>query len=409
MTELNGSSAKAAVRQLDVSGVMKFLPEASAKKVVRALLKQMSGSSTLLQKEFGITMAATASAVRKVNLALAMSAEFEQRSLSVSSTLTNEGQTRQQKRDYDGFVRDVLKDEHGGGRVSLLDKCLELDIDLKTLIEESTAEQDSLDYTDQGVGASAVNKQRSDARSAGVILRQNGWENIAARVEAHVQAVQQKKGNSPPFTVSTTCVRRYCFARHAGSAWAKECSGFAEVNHGRVTSKAHGFNIDGHHTHAGVRMWEECYTELAAHALFRYWDDHAKFEADKKRGYGQNATVKLMKETKVHPYSDMGAALGGGKVVTNSILVYGGSAADGSGPRGMGRDQQAYAVSRLEHERRSTPVQQLNDWWFLQESDDVLRTLVDSTALLFSLSDGGWDHQVRHQVGRLQAPRVLIK
>ena len=93
-----------------------------------------------------------------------------------------------------------------------------LEIDLKTLVEDSTAELDSHDYSDQGVGAVAVNKQRSGARSAGVIMRQTGWANIAARVQARVQQVQEEKGDSPPFNVLTTCIRWYCFARHAGSA-----------------------------------------------------------------------------------------------------------------------------------------------------------------------------------------------
>jgi hypothetical protein len=57
--------------------------------------------------------------------------------------------------------------------------------------------------------------------------------------------------------------------------WAKDCCGFAEINHGKVTSKAHGFNIDGNHTHAGVRVWEGCYTEVSTNAIFRYWDGHA--------------------------------------------------------------------------------------------------------------------------------------
>ena len=149
-------------------------------------------------------------------------------------------------------------------------------------------------------------------------------------------------------------------------------------------------------------------------ALYRLWDDHAKWEADKKRGYTSLATVMLTAMVKNAPYSDMGSAIGGIKAVTNSMLLLLPSglgsalllaiAGIEAGPAGQPRESSKRdtrcfklptAVTRLETELRSTPVQQINDWRFMVEELSVLQTYMDQTCTrLYSLSDNGWDHGV---------------
>ena len=103
--------------------------------------------------------------------------------------------------------------------------------------------------------------------------------------------------------------------------------------------------------------------------LYRLWDDHAKWSADQKCGFDRHRTVMHRKINSNAPTSDMGAKVGGGKATTNSILTIapdGATESDAAWPLSTKRDQpyrkQAYAVTRLEFERRSTPTQQVNDW-----------------------------------------------
>ena len=139
----------------------------------------------------------------------------------------------------------------------------------------------------------------------------------------------------------------------------------------------------------------------------RYWDDHAKWSADNKRGYDKQRSVKLRRDNCQAPVSDMGNALAGGKAVTNSILVItppGVYAADveDAWPVSVKRDEpchkQAYAVTRLEMERRSTPTQQTNDWLYLLHADAVRES--ELQRLLSSLTT----QLLRHSVWRVSRP-----
>ena len=49
--------------------------------------------------------------------------------------------------------------------------------------------------------------------------------------------------------------------------------------------------------------------------------------------------------------------------------------------------KQAFAVSRLECERRSTPTQQINDWRYLLHSDPRLAAIVGAGSYVMSLAD----------------------
>jgi len=54
--------------------------------------------------------------------------------------------------------------------------------------------------------------------------------------------------------------------------------------------------------------------------------------------------------------------------------------------------KQAYAVTRLERERRSTPTQQLNDWNMVVQTHTPLKEYMESCTVKMSISDGGFDH-----------------
>ena len=136
------------------------------------------------------------------------------------------------------------------------------------------------------------------------------------------------------------------------------------------------------------------------------WDDHSKIEADKKRGYTSRRVVTHRSQRKAAPYSDMGStvALGGAKAVVNSILVISLPATDpdssttSSSTRlpGLRVRKQAVAVCRLDHDRRSTPVQQFNDIRFVSAQISWLDELLRQPAASW-LSDAGHDHSPRSE------------
>ncbi|KAK3240794.1 hypothetical protein CYMTET_49396 [Cymbomonas tetramitiformis] len=120
-----------------------------------------------------------------------------------------------------------------------------------------------------------------------------------------------------------------------------------------------------------IREFEDIFFELTTRntpAILRAWDDHAKRKADKKQTFTRMRTVTLKHKVKQAPYSDMQVVLGGAVAVTNSIVVclpphmdesFGGGGV--TEKRSNPCVKQAYAVTRLERDRRSTPTQQLND------------------------------------------------
>lgn len=190
----------------------------------------------------------------------------------------------------------------------------------------------------------------------------------------------------------------------------------AAISNQKLTSKSEAFNIDAQPSNAFVRNMEQCWVELIAESVYRLWDDHAKWEPDKKRGYTQRRTVMLTEKVKNAPYSDMGMTLGGVKAVTNTMLLLlppksaaGTSTGIGDGTGTSQQDEERIsekrgaacfklptAVTRLETELRSTPAQQVNDWHFMVSEVAHLQTfMANKCNYLFALSDNGWDHGVQ--------------
>ena len=158
-----------------------------------------------------------------------------------------------------------------------------------------------------------------------------------------------------------------------------------------------------------VALFEMAHAELlqsGTNSANIKWGDHSKIEADKKRGYTSRAVVTHRSQRKTAPYSDMGStvALGGAKAVINSILVTSLPATDPNSSttskstrlQGLLVHKQAFAVCRLDHDRRSTPVQQFNDLRFVAAQQPYLEELLQKPAA-FWLSDAGADHSPRSE------------
>eukprot|EP00854_Cymbomonas_tetramitiformis_P026566 gene26566-32615_t len=318
--------------------------------------------------------------------------------------MTVDGQDRLRRRKEYKEVLDELLDSTFGGRIALKDTCLDLGLDLKELIERGTAELGSLHYAEEGVGANLVSKQRESS----TVMRDCTWGALATWVQEKIQHAELRR-HGPGATLTTVCettVRRYCVQKCARSLQAKRADPIADVSYQQLKAAAFEFNIDARFGHAQVRLFEEAFFDLQSQnimAIERDWDDHSKWEPDKKRSYTRKRTILVRREFKTAPHSDMKLSMGGVKAVTNSMLLLmptnTAEYQDGNGissKRGHPVLKQAYAVTRLENERRSTPCQQMNDWRFIQEADERLHGFIRRCVALFSLSDSGWDHDQRN-------------
>ena len=271
--------------------------------------------------------------------------------------------------------------------------------DLQVLIESACEKLSKFKYDGGDVGAEMVNRQRDSV----VPLRSCSWASLAAEVEEVIRAKQRLDDPSASLiTVSEATIRHYCAARRARSLIARRHNPIADVGVHKLQGEADVFNIDAPFSHAMVREFEDIFFELLdlnVPAVLRCWDDHAKWKADKKQAFTRCSTVTLKQEVKKAPYSDMQVVLGGAVAVTNSIMLclpVDTDAAFGGGGVSQKRSKpcvkQAYAVIRLERERRSTPTQQLNDWNMVVETHRPLKEYMEKCTVKMSISDGGFDH-----------------
>ena len=196
----------------------------------------------------------------------------------------------------------------------------------------------------------------------------------------------------PSLNISEKTMRLACVARYQRSREGRRhASGddAAQVGSHKISSKSDAWNIDMHASHTMVALFEMAHAELlqsGTNSANIKWDDHSKIEADKKRGYTSRAVVTHRSQRKTAPYSDMGStvALGGAKAVINSILVTSLPATDPNSSttskstrlQGLLVHKQAFAVCRLDHDRRSTPVQQFNDLRFVAAQQPYLEELL---------------------------------
>lgn len=391
---------------IDVRGHLNLLPDTASRRVFRSLIQRVAQSKTFSEVHLGLDGRAGNNAIECVDAALALSIQFETsdfKHLTVRSDMTTRAQDAAVNKARQTDILDELCDEHFGGRTSLKEHCTELGLCLKDLIERGTAELGSVSYVDtHSAGESSVSRQRDST----TVMRNCTWESLAKWVQDHIQATEADRGLRTFTTVGRTTLMRYCIQRHARSLQAKRADPIAEVSHRALKSAECSFNVDAHYTHALVRSYEQGFMALSTAQIptfLRSWDDHSKWEPDKKRGYTSSSTLLLKSQSKVAPYSDMKRSFGGVKGITNSVLLAVPPETEGwqdgrgtSTKRGHEVIKQGYAVTRLENEYRSTPYQQANDWKFLVESDSRVKQLTRDSVAIFSLSDSGWDHDQRN-------------
>ncbi|KAK3241803.1 hypothetical protein CYMTET_48464 [Cymbomonas tetramitiformis] len=314
------------LRSIDVRSHMALLPDVAARRVLQSFISRIAQSKTFLEVHMRIGRKAGERAVEKVDAALLLSAQFASRQIhrhmEVRSDMTVDGQDRLRRRKEYKEVLDELLDSTFGGRIALKDTCLDLGLDLKELIERGTAELGSLHYAEEGVGANLVSKQRESS----TVMRDCTWGALATWVQEKIQHAELRR-HGPGATLTTVCettVRRYCVQKCARSLQAKRADPIADVSYQQLKAAAFEFNIDARFGHAQVRLFEEAFFDLQSQnimAIERDWDDHSKWEPDKKRSYTRKRTILVRREFKTAPHSDMKLSMGGVKAVTNSMLL----------------------------------------------------------------------------------------
>ena len=319
---LNGDSAAAKLRKTDMNAFLSLLPDRKYQRVLRAFVGDVMGSKTFVSDAYGWSAAGIDCASDRVSAAIAASAAFAERdALTVPTGVTTEGAAKQQRDAIQAIVDDALNDKHAGGRDSLEQVCDQLGLDLKQLMEDACAKLSSFSYeNDEGTAGSV------SARRDSIQQERRGkctWPNLAREVQAKINECERT--NLLPLqkltTVLESTMRRFTAARSARSLVAQRHKALADISASKLTSKAEAFNIDAQASNAFVRVMEQQWAENQNESVYRLSDDHAKWEADKKRGYVSRRTVMLKRSVKNAPSSDMGVALGGIKAVTNTMLV----------------------------------------------------------------------------------------
>ena len=401
---------RAVLEKVNVAGYLKALPSNSHKRVLRALIGDMCESASFLKTKLGMNPVSVSGAQQKVHAAFAVMSDMETRTQTVSSNTTNAGTRRREHAEFDLAISEMLADAHGGGGATIVEKTEKLGVDFHRLIESCAEKLGRHNYDgESNVGECATNR----ARDSTVGVRDCSWGALADRVQAKIR--EKQSPGDEPISVSASCVRQHCVARYIRTVQGRTRHiGDAQVSVKRLSSTVSDDHPDAHMSCASVMIAEEALFDLASSlkelgvrplVLYRLWDDHAKWNADQKRGFDRHRTVMHRKVQSNAPTSDMGLKVGGGKATTNSILaitpdgVYDADVTEGW-PLKTKRDQpchkQAYAVTRLEFERRSTPTQQVNDWRYVQHSDPQLAAVTQGGGYLVSLADCGFDHSVRN-------------
>ena len=415
-------SVEARLRALPVRDYMTLISSRATQRVLRSLVAHVCESKTFLKTTFGFCPASLARAQSKVDLALSLSVKMEEMA-TVRSDLTTRGQHAFYLKSVREAYMDALADEHAGGWTPIATRCAEAGVDLKQVIEDCANELGQFDYetcedavisgTPLDGGAAPIGRDRgsnhaSDAGKTVQVLRSENatWENLSRLVTLKVQKV------CPELVIPDATLRLQCVARYSRSREGRrhaQGDAAAQVGSHKITSKNEDWNIDMHAGHTMVSYYETLHAELLE-ALQNFpkinWDDHAKIEADKKRGFTSRRVVTHRNQRKSAPYSDTGktVALGGAKVVVNSILVTSlpGTDPDRDATKTSSSNRlevlhvhkQGLAVCRLDDDRRSTPIQQFNDIRFAAAHTSWLRDLLQQP-LAFWLSDAGWDHSPR--------------
>ena len=416
-------SVEARLSTLRVREYLKLLPTRALQRVFRSFLLETSGSTSFLNRTFGLYASSLHMAKERVDLALLTSAELERNAPQFIDT----GKRRAWLKDAREKVAEKLQDEHAGGVEALIEQCDKVGLDLPRVIE--SCHEDLADFSYEECaravatgevlhGSAAVGPRRDATREKGVERSGNcTWTNLAALVTLKLQ-----KAN-PNLQIKEACLRTYCCARRENSIQGQRHatgSAAADVGVHRIQRADEQWNVDHVMANSAVAGFETRYMQMleaGVDAAYVKWDDCSKIEADKARGWNSVRTFLRKSKLRLAPYSDMGkgVALGGCKVICNSILMLlpvgtdPHSSTSSTSRRGQSEfmvEKRPFGVARLENERRSTPTQAFNDFRLVLSMVPWLSQFFhEKCVACFWLSDGGWDHQPRNDEVQFNATR----
>ena len=253
-------SVEARLHALPVKEYMALLPSHATQRVLRSLLAHICESKSFLNGKFGFCLASLERSKSRVDLALGLSAKFEQMG-TVRSDRTVRGQRSLYLQSVQEAKFAALADEHAGGWTSIDERCAAAGISLKGLIDKCSIELGEFDYehcagavlsgTPMDGGSAAVGRDRaSDSMSTQMLRSENAtWANLCKLVNLKLGKVDAT------LHIAESTMRRRCFARYQRSREGlRHAQGddAAQVGSHKISSQGDAWNIDMHASHVQV-------------------------------------------------------------------------------------------------------------------------------------------------------------
>ena len=250
-----------------------------------------------------------------------------------------------QKRSLSAGMHDMIAAVHKGGRPSKKKQAEHLNVDLGVHIEQ--AANDLGVFQESAVGRARDTEEVVRSRTA-------TWQNIARLVEERI-------GHG--FKISEATVRHCVAAQRSSSTVAALHKPIAAVLRRKFARASDEWHVDGHFSNKLVKC--AITTALHRRRIGVSWDDHACSE------FNSSTFTKLLvfMSSRLHeaaPYSDATVVTGQLKCVRNTVLLYlpkecGSPASHVSQKYEFKIRKVPFGVTRVVSERRSNPMQQIND------------------------------------------------
>lgn len=173
---------KAAIEAVDVQSFLALLPGLAQKRVLVSILAQIAGSKSFLQARFGLSATRQNLAARKVTAALIAVSKFEVMGLQVRSDVTTAAAATDFKRRREATLVSELSNDHAGGRLSVLEACEGIGVDLGAVIEDVAARLGKHHYGSGGDDSAGGGGGAGSRRDSEQIFRQCTWEALASEV-----------------------------------------------------------------------------------------------------------------------------------------------------------------------------------------------------------------------------------
>jgi len=173
---------KAAMETVDVKSYLALMPSLAQRRIVVSLLGAIAKSKSFLEVNFGLSPTRQSSAARKVNAALIAVSKFEVMGLQVRSDETTAAAVTGFQRRREAVLASELSNDHAGGRLSVLEACEGIGVDLGAVIEDAASRLGKHHYGSNGDDDADGGGGAGTRRDSEKIFRKCTWGTLADEV-----------------------------------------------------------------------------------------------------------------------------------------------------------------------------------------------------------------------------------